>query len=405
MPVSWIDSRTANPAPGLANVPIGTGGGDDEQFLVRAFRTFAETASSLELSYATLRREVARLEQELAASNSEVARTSEENGRIRAHLDRILEGLPCGVLVTSSDGRILRANPEARRILGKNVGEGALISTSELPATMRDLLELSSKGNAELERKIGDAQDAVRWLALRHAALADGGDIFILRDVSERKSLDEIEAGLQRDRELAAISALLAHEIRNPLGSLELFAGLLMESPLDPEQRHWVEHVQAGTATQTAPYVLDSTTPSGVRYVGNSGVNAVTVGDHLAVKTNLPGSQLLSAPGTDVFQAIQDLITNLQSGTNIDAAVTEVSNAYQHINAQRVFYGNAINQLNSQQTFLNNQTTQLAEQASTVGGADLSKVISDLVNAQTAREATLGAVSKTQQTNLFDYIK
>jgi flagellar hook-associated protein 3 FlgL len=163
--------------------------------------------------------------------------------------------------------------------------------------------------------------------------------------------------------------------------------------------------VFAGTATQTAPYVLDSTTSSGVRYVGNSGVNAVTVGDHLAVKTNLPGSQLMSAAGADVFQAIQDLITNLQSGSNIDAAVTEVSNAYQHINAQRVFYGNAINQLNSQQNFLNNQTTQLAEQANTVGGADLSKVISDLVNAQTAREATLGAVSKTQQTNLFDYIK
>jgi flagellar hook-associated protein 3 FlgL len=134
-------------------------------------------------------------------------------------------------------------------------------------------------------------------------------------------------------------------------------------------------------------------------------VNAVTVGDHLAVKTNLPGSQLFSAAGADVFQAIQDLITNLQSGSNIDVAVDEVSNSYRHINAQRVFYGNAINQLNIQQTFLNSQTTQLAEQANTIGGADLPKVISDLVNAQTSREATLGAVSKTQQTNLFDYIK
>jgi len=161
----------------------------------------------------------------------------------------------------------------------------------------------------------------------------------------------------------------------------------------------------AGTATQVAPYVLDSTTPSGVRYVGNSGVNTVTVGDHLAVKANLPGSQLFSAPGADVFQAIQDLVTNLQGGSNIDAAVSEVSTAYQHINAQRVFYGNAINQLNSQQTFLNNQNTQLADQANTIGGADLPKVISDLVNAQTAREATLEAVSKTQQTSLFDYIK
>ncbi len=163
--------------------------------------------------------------------------------------------------------------------------------------------------------------------------------------------------------------------------------------------------VFAGTATQAAPYVLDSTSPSGVRYVGNSGVNSVTVGNHRTVESNLPGSELFSAAGSDVFQAIQDLITNLQSGSNIDAAVNEVSNAYQHINAQRVFYGNALNQLNSQQTYLNSQTTQLAQQQDNIGGADLSKVLSDLVNAQTARQATLEAIGQTQQANLFNYIK
>jgi len=163
--------------------------------------------------------------------------------------------------------------------------------------------------------------------------------------------------------------------------------------------------VFAGTATQTAPYILDSTAPSGVRYVGNDNVNTVTVGDNLSVKANLPGSQLFTAAGTDVFQAIQDLITNLQSGTNIDAAVNSVSTAYEHINAQRVFYGNGMNQLNSQKTFLNSETTQLAEQQNNISGTDLSKVISDLVNAQTARQATLEAISQTQQTNLFNYIK
>jgi len=163
--------------------------------------------------------------------------------------------------------------------------------------------------------------------------------------------------------------------------------------------------VFAGTATQTAPYVLDSTSPSGVRYAGNTNVNVVTVGDQLSVQANLPGSQLFSAAGADVFQSIQDLITGLNTGTNIDAAVSEVNHAYNHINAQRVFYGNAINQLNAQQTFLNSETTQLAEQQNNVGGADLSKVISDLVNVQTSRQATLEAISQTQQTNLFNYIK
>lgn len=55
--------------------------------------------------------------------------------------------------------------------------------------------------------------------------------------------------------------------------------------------------------------------------------------------------------------------------------------------------------------YLNNQTTQLAQQQNEVGGADLSKVLSDLVNAQTSRQATLEAIAHTQGTNLFDFIK
>jgi len=163
--------------------------------------------------------------------------------------------------------------------------------------------------------------------------------------------------------------------------------------------------VFAGTATQTAPYVLDSSSPSGVQYVGNDGVNQVTVGDHLTLATNLPGDQLFSAPGSDMFQALQDLVTSLQSGNNIETAVNEVSTAYQYINTQRVFYGNAVNQLNSQQTYLNSQTTQLATQQNNLDGTDLSKVLSDLVNAQTSRQATLEAISQTQQANLFSYLK
>jgi signal transduction histidine kinase len=48
------------------------------------------------------------------------------------------------------------------------------------------------------------------------------------------------------------MSALLAHEIRNPLGSLELFAGLLAEANLEGESRRWIEHVQAGLRTLSA---------------------------------------------------------------------------------------------------------------------------------------------------------
>ncbi|HVN18446.1 MAG TPA: ATP-binding protein [Dongiaceae bacterium] len=235
----------------LSELPIGLSSGEDERSLLRAFRSFGETAASLEHAYEKLRSEVERLKRELAASNSELARTSEENRRSRDQLDGILEGLPCGVLVVSRPGEILRANPESLKMLGAHLPDGGLRSVSELPDRVRELLDLSREADGELEMMVTDAEPR-RWLACGHALLQDGSSIFSLRDTSERKRLDEIEARLQRDEQLSSISALLAHEIRNPLGSLELFAGLLIESELDSEQRRWVEHVQAGLRTLAA---------------------------------------------------------------------------------------------------------------------------------------------------------
>lgn len=166
-------------------------------------------------------------------------------------------------------------------------------------------------------------------------------------------------------------------------------------------------YVFAGTATQTVPYALDSSSPSGVTYSGNSEVNQLTIGDQLSVQTNLPGSQLFSASGNDMFQAIQDLITNLQNGdaAGVGTAVNEVSNAYNYIDAQRVFYGNAESQLTAQQTYLSTDTTNLAQQANTIGGADLPAVISNLTTDETAQQATLEAMAGTAQINLFSYLK
>jgi flagellar hook-associated protein 3 FlgL len=166
-------------------------------------------------------------------------------------------------------------------------------------------------------------------------------------------------------------------------------------------------YVFGGTANQTTPYVLDPNSASGVTYQGNTGVNSVTLGNQFSLQTNLPGSQIFSASGNDVFQSVQDLITSLQSNntTGIGAAVTELGNASSYVSAQSVFYGNALNQLTSQQTYLSSDTTQLAQQQSTEGAADLPAVISNLTTAQTSLQATLEAIAQTSSTNLFEYLK
>ncbi len=252
MPASCLEQQAAAASP-LPRFPIGNAAGEDEQFLLRAFRSFSEAAGSLERSYARLREDVERLRLALEISDRDLARSLEENRNMREHLDRILEGLPCGVLVVSASGRIMRANPETMRLLQVSSSRVAGVSkVVALPAAVQKLLERARQDDREQELRIAETDGSLHWLAARYAPIAGGDSVFILRDIDERKRLEETEARLRRDQALAEVSAVLAHEIRNPLGSLELFAGLLAESELDGESRQWVEHMQAGLRTLAA---------------------------------------------------------------------------------------------------------------------------------------------------------
>jgi flagellar hook-associated protein 3 FlgL len=163
------------------------------------------------------------------------------------------------------------------------------------------------------------------------------------------------------------------------------------------------QYIFAGTAT-TQPFVADPTQTSGVRYDGNSGTNSVTIGNGYQLQANVPGSQIFNGPG-NVFQAINDLITSLQSNTGIDTAVTELGTALTYVSGQQVFYGNALDQTESQQTYLDTQSLGLSRQENTVGAADLAAVASQVENDQIATSATLEAIGKMPQGSLFDYLK
>ncbi len=164
-------------------------------------------------------------------------------------------------------------------------------------------------------------------------------------------------------------------------------------------------YVFAGTNTSTAPYVLDNTSPSGVTYVGNTGVNQVSIGNGYKIAVNQPGTQLFSATGNNVLLSLQTLITSLQTNTGIDTAVSSLSASFSYLSAQRVFYGNAMNQAQSQTTYLNTAKLQISQQQNTLAGVDLAAAATSLTQSETATQATLAAISKLSQNNLFDYLK
>lgn len=219
--------------------------------LARAFASFSEAAGSLEQTYQHLRAQVSHLNQELEVTNRDLASSLEENRRIRERLRRIMESLPCGVLVLEAEGGVSIINPEAARLLGT--------CESPLPASLSQALRVARESGGEQELTLPDSLEtaagvATCWVAIRHAWLEPehSTSVFIVRDITEIKKMECERESLRRRQALAEMAGLLAHEIRNPLGSLELFAGLLAEADLPDENRRWVEHVQAGLRTLSA---------------------------------------------------------------------------------------------------------------------------------------------------------
>ncbi len=223
--------------------------------LAAAFASFAQTAGALETTYTRLQSEVGRLRHELENKNRSLAQSLEENERMRTYLASIVEGLPCGILVFDGDMNLRMINPEASRLLSSG-SEGS--SEFCVPRLLGPLLAALPKNEFRREEEwVVDEPQGGRAMGVSRATIRAKGagheSILILRDLTVAKQLEREREVSRRAQALAEISALLAHEIRNPLGSLELFAGLLADALSNQaELQPWISHVQAGLRSLAA---------------------------------------------------------------------------------------------------------------------------------------------------------
>jgi flagellar hook-associated protein 3 FlgL len=164
------------------------------------------------------------------------------------------------------------------------------------------------------------------------------------------------------------------------------------------------EYLFSGTATTTQPYVADASAASGVTYNGNDSSNSVEISQGQAMPISLPGSQLFSNSTTNVFQSLQDLSNALATNGNISGATTEVQNALNYVSTQQTFYGNSVDRLKSAQTFLTQEQTQLTEAQSNTLDVDMATAVTNLVQAETNRQALVEAGAQISKVNLFDYL-
>jgi two-component system, sensor histidine kinase FlrB len=216
---------------------------EERELLQAAFRSFDEAAHTLQQSYSALTTRVEEMDLELAQSNEALRRQLCDNEAMRVHLDGILESLSMGVLVMDDGETITRSNRAAETLLG---------TTDDALRNRRASEILAGAGLSVCDRPqcIGQAVVSISQVPLHNDSGERSGHLILFQDITRIYHLEE---QLQRKERLAAMGELIgriAHEIRNPLGSVELFASML--------QRDLGEHSSAKRYAQQISQAVQS---------------------------------------------------------------------------------------------------------------------------------------------------
>ncbi|HIE80418.1 MAG TPA: PAS domain-containing protein, partial [Nitrospinaceae bacterium] len=194
---------------------------------------------------------------ELADKNKELEKNLVEKEEVKNYLNDILESLTNGVIVVDRLGRITTFNQTAGNLtglkpqncLGKTLKE---VFPFDLFENLVSRLEKNRRETVSQDQDITTPDKKIIHARVSASPVWDNhggqiGTVLILQDRTDLRQLEELAHRNQRLREMGEMAAGIAHEIRNPLGSIELFASLLKKDlEEDPEKVKLVQHIRAG---------------------------------------------------------------------------------------------------------------------------------------------------------------
>lgn len=185
-------------------------------------------------------------------------------------LETLFDHLDEGIIVTDSGLRIIHSNGVARRMLQwpankRFLGEPLAQRCPE--GDLRFVLEqLTARPRALDGREFPFGPGGDRRLVLKaipmDAPAEDDGEpsaplwVFLLQDATERYRTLEEQARAQRLASLALLTAGIAHEIKNPLNSLNIHAEILLKQGQSAEGRDSLDPAKVARA---ASVILEET--------------------------------------------------------------------------------------------------------------------------------------------------
>jgi len=204
---------------------------------VERLRQMTARVAAGDLSYRTSVRRADELGQLADSLNDMAAQLESRAGQLGAEMERSLQVLAAmseGVLLVDAEGRLLRGNPAAERILNVDLqgieGSPLVLAARSFPA--RAFAQKAQKaGHAitELLEFPGGRSLTVEVVPLLQSPETRGGQtLFVVRDETARRATER----MRRD-----FATNVSHELKTPLAGLSLLAETLTDAIReDPEQ-------------------------------------------------------------------------------------------------------------------------------------------------------------------------
>ncbi len=211
-------------------------------FLQKSFQEFNESTVRLQNAFNSLERKFEDINRELELKNIELEKTLAAKDEMQNYLRNILQSLTTGVIVTGLDGKIETLNSCAEVLLGARQAGATGRPLGDMARELAAFAALPQTGAAETKLRIKGRILEILTSPMVSVSGSSTGRVFILRDITRMEKLEEMAKRTEKFDAMGELAAKIAHEIRNPLGSIELFASLLLKKSAG-EDREKLSHV------------------------------------------------------------------------------------------------------------------------------------------------------------------
>ncbi|MBK6560302.1 MAG: flagellar hook-associated protein FlgL [Dehalococcoidia bacterium] len=162
-------------------------------------------------------------------------------------------------------------------------------------------------------------------------------------------------------------------------------------------------YIFSGHQTQTAAYQVSGNPPVAVTWQGDAGQRIRQVSAQDAVAVNVIGDQVFGDMFTDLI-ALRDNLNSNAATTTINGSIADIDQALNSVLNSRADVGARLNRFESTTNRSLDTDTNLQELRASIEDIDISETIIQFTAAQNALEAALGAIGKTANMTLLNYL-